>query len=235
MVYSAVVGHFMRMYDYNSAQKVDFWVANSKNVQARIEKYYRKKSTVIYPPVDVEKIIEETKKYKKEEYFLIVSRLVGAKGLEEAAKVAGRLKFKLKIVGEAHGFSDVEKKIKKLSGGYVELLGRVNDKRLYELYGRARGFIALARDEDFGITVVEAQAAGTPVIAFNGGGFKESVVDGKTGFLIDNTDEKTISDAIKRLKEKRWKKEVLQAQARKFSTERFINEIRDFIESKIKK
>lgn len=229
-IYSAIVGHFIRMYDFSSAQAVDYWIANSKNVAARIEKFYRKKSVVIHPPVEVEEIAEVTRDLKKENYFLIVSRLVGAKGLEEAAKAVKSLqsksKVKLKIVGEAHGFSDAEKKLKKLSGGNVELLGRVDDKRLYQLYGKAKGFIALARNEDFGMTVVEAQAAGTPVIAFNGGGFKESVVDGETGILINDTDEKTLEEAISRFSTIRWDKEKLRENARRFSKERFEKDFR---------
>ena len=233
-VYSAIVGHFMRMYDYNSAQKVDYWIANSKNVEGRIEKFYRKKSGVIYPPVDVKKIIKKTSGLKKENYFLVVSRLVGAKGLEDTAKAAKKFKFKLKIVGETHGFSQVEKKLEKLSGGNVKLLGRVDDTRLYRLYGKAKGFIALARNEDFGMTVVEAQAAGTPVIAFNGGGFKESVIDGVTGILINDTDEKTLSKTFTRFNKMEWDKEKLRKNAWKFSKEKFKFEIRQFVNSKVK-
>lgn len=192
-VYAAIVSHFMRIYDWKTSQKtdrkrfkfkskvvggVDYFIANSKNVQERISKFYRRESVVIYPPVDVKKIADVAKDLPKEGYFLIVSRLVGAKGIEEAAKAVKSLskqfKFKnlkLKIVGEAAGFSDVAENLKKLSGDNVELLGRVDDISLYNLYAKARGFIALARDEDFGMTLVEAQAAGTPVIAFNGGGF----------------------------------------------------------------
>ena len=228
-IYGAVVGHFIRMYDFRSSQTVNYWIANSKNVAARIRKFYRKESTVIYPPVEVEKIIKATKSMEKENYFLIVSRLVGAKGLQEAAKAAKRHGFKLKIVGEAHGFSDVEDRLKRLSGGNVELLGRVSDEKLYELYGKAKGFIALAREEDFGVTPVEAMAAGTPVIAFNGGGFQESVVDGVTGILIDDTGEETIGKVVRKLGKIKWDKMKLQSQARKFSKERFKKQIREFV------
>ena len=239
-VYSAIVGHFMRMYDFATAQKINLWIANSKNVQARIQKFYRKDSVVIYPPVDVESIIKKTQGLEKEGYFLIVSRLVGAKGLEEAAIAFNKLPFKLKIVGEAHGFSDVEKRLIKLSGENIELLGRVAEEKLYELYAKAKGFIALARDEDFGMTPVEAQAAGTPVIAFNGGGFKESVIDSSagsgqvaTGILIDDTDEETLRRAIESFNKVKWDKEKIQNQARKFSKERFKKEIKKFIISRM--
>lgn len=227
-MYAAIVGHFMRMYDYASAQTVDVWIANSENVRKRIKKFYRKNSVVIYPPVNVGSVKKQVSSVKgKEDYFLIVSRLVGAKGLEETAcAFKGISKYRLKIVGEKAGFSGVEKKLEKLSGGNIELLGRVSDRKLYGLYAKAKGFIALARDEDFGMTVVEAMAAGIPVIAFNGGGFKESVMDGKTGVLIDDTDEKTIKKAIKRIEKIKWDKRKIQNQAMKFSREKFVREIR---------
>jgi len=251
-IYAAIVGHFIRMYDWETAQPtslklrgsgksgyqggVDYFIANSQNVAARIEKFYRRDSSVIYPPVEVEKIIETTKNLKKEDlpaqagYFLIVSRLVGAKGLEEAAKLAKKLSFKLKIVGETHGFADVKRELERLSGGNIELLGGIDDISLYHTYARAKGFIALARDEDFGMSVVEAQAAGTPVIAFNGGGFRESVVDGETGILIDDTNEETMEEAIRKLENTKWDKEKLRENARRFSKEGFKNEIRRFVE-----
>lgn len=209
---------------------VDFFIANSKNVAERIKKFYRRDSVVIYPPVDVSNITKLAKKVKeKEDHFLIVSRLVGAKGLEEAARAFKNLPYKLKIVGEAHGFSDVERRLERLSGGNVELLGRVSDEKLWELYAKAKGFIALAKDEDFGMTPVEAMAAGTPVIAYNGGGFKESVIDGRTGILINDTDEKTISSAIERLKKIKWDKKILQDHAKRFSKEQFVRRIRKVI------
>ncbi len=210
-IYAAIVGHFMRMYDFKIAQDINLWIANSKNVENRIKKFYKKDSTVIYPPVDVEEIVKETKNTEKENYYFIASRQVGAKGIEDALKAFNRFKFELKIVGEGSSF------------------GRVSDEKLWELYAKAKGFIALASDEDFGMTVVEAQAAGTPVIAFNGGGFKESVIDGITGILIDNTDEKTLKTAIKRFESIKWDKEKLIQNAKRFSSARFKKEMLEFV------
>ena len=112
-------------------------------------------------------------------------------------------------------------------------MGRVSDYELYELYAKARGFIALARDEDFGMTPVEAQAAGCPVIAFNGGGFKESVIDGVTGILVDDTDEATLKKAIEKFNKIEWDKEKIRKNAEKFSKERFVKEIRNYIADRI--
>ncbi|MGI6278269.1 MAG: glycosyltransferase [Patescibacteria group bacterium] len=228
-VYGLVVNHFLRQFDYRSAQRVDHWLVNSNNVAKRVKKFYRAKSKVIYPPVAVDRFIKASQKNKKEDYFLIVSRLVGAKGLEEAIVAAKNLGFNLKIIGGTAGYETVKKKLEKIGQGRVEFLGRVSDEALADFYARAKGFLALAQDEDFGITVVEAQAAGTPVIAFNGGGFKESVKDGKTGILIDSTQVSTISQAIKRFNKIKWDKRVLQSWAKNFSEERFKKKIRGFI------
>ena len=228
--YALVVNHFLRQFDFNSAQKVDHWLVNSKNVLLRVKKFYRQNSTVIYPPVAIEKFIEASKKASKKNYFLIVSRLVGAKGLEEAVIAAKTLKLPLKIVGGTAGYEVIKERLTRISQGKVEFLGRVSDEKLVHLYAQAKGFLALARDEDFGITVVEAQAAGTPVIAFNGGGFCESIKDGQTGILINDTDVETISQAIKRFNKINWKKEKLQSWAKKFSEERFKREIKEFVD-----
>jgi glycosyltransferase involved in cell wall biosynthesis len=221
-VYSVIVNHFLRIFDLWSAQRVDKWLVNSKNVQARVTKFYRKDSTVVYPPVEVNEIVEKTKLIKKENYFLIVSRLVGAKGLVEAARAAKHLGFELKIVGEAVGFSGVKEELEKVG---VSLLGRVSDQDLFNLYAKAKGFMALAKDEDFGMTVVESQAAGTPVIAFNGGGFRETVVDGVTGLLIDGVDTKTLESAMKRFESIKWDRQIIINHAQKFSKEEFVKKV----------
>lgn len=227
-LYSVVVNHFLRQFDFNCAQRVDKWIVNSDNIRRRVLKFYRKDSEVVYPPVDVEKIFKVSAGIKKLDFFLIVTRIVGSKGLIEAAKAAEKLAFKLKIVGGGGqvGIEDLRKKLVKLGKGQIELLGRVSDEVLWTLYGQAKGYIALARDEDFGMTVVEAQAAGTPVIAFKGGGFRETVKDGVTGILIDDTDEKTIEGAMRRFDKINWNKEELQSWAGKFSREEFEKKIK---------
>lgn len=221
-VYALLISYFLRQFDQKSAKQVDKWIVNSVNVQKRVEKIYGKESVVVYPPVEVEKFMAASENAKKEDYFLIVARLVGSKGLEEAVKAAKHLKFKLKIAGGSAGLTNLFSELKKMGEGYVEMLGRVSEERLVELYARAKGFIALARDEDFGMTVVEAEAAGTPVIAFNGGGFKESVKDGETGILIEDTHETALELAIDKFEKTNWDREKIQEWSRKFSKENFI-------------
>ena len=234
-IYGHIVAHFLRMYDFETAQNINHWVANSNNVAQRIEKFYRKSSVVIYPPVNVNEIIKVSKNTKSQNYFLIVARLVGSKGIEEAVLAANKLKISLKIVGEAEGFTSVRDHLKSIGEKNVEFLGRVPDDKLWKLYGEAKGFIALARDEDFGMTVVEAQAAGTPVIAFNGGGFKESVVEGETGILINDTDEETIRKALVRFNKIKWNKKVIQNNAKRFSQEVFEQKIQSFVKESMLK
>ncbi len=232
-VYAVVVNHFLRIFDSWSSQMVDIWMVNSKNVQSRVMKYYRRESVVVYPPVQVDELIKVSKETEKEDYFLIVSRIVGAKGLEEAAKAAQRQGFSLKIVGEAVGFSRIEKSLKRIKG--VELLGRVDDESLRKIYAKARGFIALAKEEDFGITVVEAMAAGTPVIAYDGGGFRESVIDGETGILIKGTDEKTIEKAMRRFNKIKWDRKKIVENAKRFSRDEFVKNVTRVLDKIIEK
>lgn len=224
-LYAKIVGDYIKRYDRKTAQDVDYFVANSKNVKERIKKFYGRDSVVIYPPVDVEKIALETKNIKKENHYLIASRLTGAKGIEEAINLSEKIGFKLKIVGESAGFSGIEKRNK----DKVEFLGRVDDRELYRQYAKAKALIALAKDEDFGMTVVEAQAAGTPVIAFNGGGFKETVIDGITGVFVNEITENSLKIAIEKIEKIKWNKETLIGNSRKFSREKFKTEIMEFI------
>lgn len=228
-VYAAIVNHFLRQFDYLSAQRVDRWIVNSENIKQRVTKFYRKEAEVIYPPVETRVLESASKKAIKGDYFLIVSRLVGAKGLIEAVRAAKHLGVKIKIAGGSVGHSDVKEQLLRMGGAGVEILGRVSDEELRLLYARAKGFIALAREEDFGMTVVEAMASGTPVIAFNGGGFRETVIDGETGILIEGTDVATLEKAFKRFDQIKWDKEKLVRQARRFSRERFEEKIRKIV------
>jgi glycosyltransferase involved in cell wall biosynthesis len=112
----------------------------------------------------------------------------------------------------------------------VEFLGQVSDEELVKLYKGAKGFFALSKDEDFGITPVEAMLCGTPVIAFNGGGYKETVIDGTTGVLFDNYSVDGLISAVKKFESTKFKAEDCVEQAKKFSKERFTKEIKEFVE-----
>lgn len=215
-----IVGPFVRYFDYQSAQRVDVWIANSKEVAKRIEKFYRTPSIVVYPPIEIDSSAS-VGMTKRENYYLMISRIVGGKGILEASKAFKKLGIILKIVGEV-----VDAKL----AGQAESLGRVEDSELAELYARAKGFVALARDEDFGMTVVESMAYGTPVLAYNGGGYKETVIPGENGVLIDGTDTKSINAGLKAMESITWKREKIKKSVAKFGRERFEREIRKVID-----
>lgn len=216
-----VVGPFMRYFDFRSAQRVDTWIANSKEVAGRIKKFYRKDSVVVWPPVEINKLTNQQAN-EAADYYLIVSRVVGGKGIEEAAQAFEKLGIKLIIAGEQIGSLN-HYTIKR--SGNVQFVGRVDDDELANLYAGARGFVALARDEDFGMTVVESMAQGIPVLAYNGGGYKETVVPGKTGILIDGTDKDSIRKGIEKMEQTKWNKEAIRKWASQFGRDRFEKEV----------
>lgn len=223
-VYSLVVNHFMRMYDFESAQKVDHFIANSINVQARIEKFYRRDSKVIYPPVEVQKIIK-FQNQEKEEFFLTGGRMVVSKNFDLIIKACKKAKVNLKIFGSGIQLNE----LKNLAGESCEFLGEISEEELYSYYKKAKGFIVAQKDEDFGITPVEAMAAGTPVIAYRGGGYLESVVEGKTGIFFDELSVESLTKAINRFSKTKFERGNLITQAKKFSKERFKKGIVLFI------
>jgi glycosyltransferase involved in cell wall biosynthesis len=228
-VYAALVGHFLRLYDYQAAQRVDHFIANSKNVAARIEKFYRRQSTVIYPPI--EKL--DYPDLLKENFYLIIGRIVGGKGFELAIKAVNKLGLRLKIAGKPAGWKQERKRLEELAGDNVQFLGYVPDQKLAELYTQAKGFLVLATDEDFGMTPLEAMMAGTPVIAYRGGGYLESVVEGKTGVFFDQPTMDSLIEAIKEFEKTDFSSNVCRQWAERFSKKRFKKEIKDFVVEKM--
>ena len=228
-IYAKIVGAFMRMYDFKMAQKVDYFIANSRNVAGRIDKYYRRDSTVIYPPVEIPQI----SRVQKRNYYLVLSRIVGGKGLDLAVKTAIKLGLKLKIAGRPAGYYMEYKKLQKLTGEGVEFLGYVDDNEMAKLYAGAKAFLALSTDEDFGMTPVESMLAGTPVIAYRGGGYIESVVEGKTGLFFNEPTVESLSEAVRKFERMKFDPQDCIDQAKKFSKERFQTEIRRFVEERI--
>jgi len=225
-----VAGPFMRYFDYKSAERVDTWIANSQEVARRIGKFYRKQATVIYPPVEIKVTVNSKQQLaKRGEYFLLVSRLVGAKGVEEAVAGARLAGVKLKIAGEAIG---KQKRIKS-NKGELEYLGRVSDEELARLYAGARGFVALANDEDFGMTVVEAMMLGTPVLAVASGGYKETVVEGETGLLLASSKPEVVAEGFNKMKKMRFDRGVIKKWASQYGRVRFEREIRKVVDARV--
>ena len=242
-VLAEIANHFLRMTDFESAQNVDYFIANSKEVSARIEKFYRRDSTVIYPPIEIPTIKSKILNHKS--YFLTGGRLARPKRIDLAVKVCTKLKLPLKVFGKE--FAGYGEELRKIAGPTVEFLGEISDEEKFRVMAGAKAFIFPAEFEDFGITPVEAMAVGTPVIALRSGGVKESVIEGKTGiFFPPATPERSdggrgdeplfnnLVEAIKRFEKMKFKPEDCIAQAKKFSKERFRREIENFVNAKLK-
>lgn len=221
-VYTTIINFFMRQYDFKTAQAVDYFVANSKETARRVEKFYRRESSVIYPPVE----ISQANLGKQENYFLSVGRLVWSKQTDIIIKAANKLKVPLKIVGKG----PEEEYLRSIAGPKVEFLDAVSDTELFGLYAGAKATIFCALDEDFGIVPVESMARGTPVIALAQGGVLETVVDGKTGILFGEPTVESLVKAIKKFDKTYMTSMACLGQAEKFSKERFQKEFRAFVE-----
>lgn len=231
-VYATIINFFLRHYDFETAQRVDHFVANSQETARRIKKFYRRDSTVIYPPVDVAGNRGQGTGDKKE-YFLSVGRLTYAKRMDLAIAACNRLKLPLTIVGKGKE----EAYLRSIAGPTIKFVDGVSDEELDRLYVGAKAFIFSALDEDFGIVPVEAMGHGVPVIAFAQGGVLETVVDGKTGILFHEPTVESVVSAIKKFyknyKNYNYYSECIK-QAKKFSKERFKKELKDFVEEKYK-
>lgn len=170
----------LRIWDQIAAVRPDVFLSISKSVKEKIAKYYRRDSDVIYPPVDLEKWFPKNEK-SSGEYFLVVSRLVSYKKIDIVIKAFNRLGLPLKIVGDGKE----RQPLRELANKNIEFLGQLSDRELLECYQNCKALV-FPQEEDFGITPLEAQACGKPVIAFGKGGALETVVNGKTGLFFND-------------------------------------------------
>ncbi|MGA2775020.1 MAG: glycosyltransferase [Candidatus Omnitrophota bacterium] len=205
-------------------------VCNSENTRKRVKKYLQREAAVINPPIEISRY-----HYKEPgDYWLSVNRLFYHKRIDMQIKAFSRLpNEKLIIVGSyerSRHFQSYADYIKKIKPENVEIISWVNSDKLIDLYANCKGFITSAKDEDFGMAVIEAMASGKPVIAPNEGGYRETVIDGITGKLINDINIDKLVNAIKETAEnpQRYKDACLK-QAQKFDTKVFINKIKEQI------
>ncbi len=213
---------FLIYVDKKGAKRADILIANSKNVAKRIKKYYGREAVVIYPPVEVERV---DSKSDRKEYYVCLSRLVKQKGIELAVRTCTKYKKKLMVVGKGGELP----RLKRIAGATVEFMEECNDKEKAMVLSGAKALIYTSKDEDFGIVPVEALKLGTPVIAFDSGGVKESVIDGKNGILFEKFNDKSLLSAMKSLdKLKIGKKECIES-AEAYSVKNFKKQINKLI------
>lgn len=215
---------FLRMYDQISSKRVDYWVAGSKNAQERITKVYDSPSTVIYPFVDLKRFAN-TETFDGG-YLLIISRLNGYKRVDLAIRAAKLLKIPLKVVGTGPKMSDLQN----IAGLNVEFLGSADEETLTMLLAGCKALI-VAAEEDFGLTSLEAQALGKPVIAYGVGGALETVIEGKTGYLFAQQSVDSLISALQKLMKNGYNKKSCFEQASRFNKEVFANNFKSFINS----
>jgi len=217
--------HKLRMWDLRTANGVDHFLANSRFIARRIWKVYRREATVIYPPVDVNSF---TLCEQKEDFFLTASRMVPYKKIDLIAEAFSLIPDKrLYIMGDGPDFD----KVKSKSGANVELLGYQPFDVLQNYMQRAKAFV-FAAEEDFGIVPVEAQACGTPVIAYGKGGALETVTEGETGLFFDAQTTSSIIEAIQRFEDikDRFIPAKIREKSLRFSRDRFKREFISFVD-----
>ena len=210
-------------WDVETAVRPSQYIAISDYIADRIRRYYKREAKVIYPPVDTEFYCPGNS--RDESYFLIVSALVPYKRIDLAIEACRLAKVPLRIAGDG---PELER-LRKQGGTDVEFMGSCSDLEIRELYRQSKALL-LPGEEDFGIAPVEAQACGTPVIAFGKGGAKETVADGNTGVLVYESTAKAFSEAIQRLDSLNFNSAHIRQHALRFSLDRFRDEMRRNIE-----
>lgn len=213
----------MRRYDFDAAQKVDLFIANSREVQKRIKRYYHKDSVVIHPPVDFDRFAPHSQPVPKRTGYITLGRQVPYKRHDLAVQACTQLNLPLVVIGNG----SEHERLKRLAGPTVKFV-KADDQEVARLMGSAKGFIFPA-EEDFGIVQVEALAAGTPVIAYGKGGALDIVEDGKTGLLFQQQTVTSLVEALEKAEKSSFVPATLQTVARRFSVSAFIGKIKEAV------
>ena len=182
-----------RKWDKSAADHVHEFAAISNGIAERIQSAYQRQARVIYPPVEVERFAANR---QRADYFVTLSRLVPHKRMDIVIEAFSRLQLPLKIIGDG----PAKKHLQRRATPNIEFLGYQSEEAIAQLLGKARGFVCAA-EEDFGIAIVEAQAAGCPIIAFKGGGALETVIEGKTGLFFCEQTAASLSEVVQRFQD----------------------------------
>lgn len=214
----------VRLWDNVSADRVDYFIANSENVAKRIKKHYRRESVVIHPPVrcDFFQISDID-----EDYYLMVGRLQEYKRVDIAIEAFNKLDLPLIIIGDGPD----RERLESMANSNIKFLGRRSDEEIREYYSKCKAFI-FPGEEDFGITPLEAMASGRPVIAYKKGGALETVVENKTGIFFEEQNSESLINALTQFNKLEFDKMYIKHYTEKFSERIFKDKIKKFIEEK---
>lgn len=228
-VYGTLINHRLRMWDYISSQRPDYFIANSQETRKRVQKFYRRDAEVIYPPIIMPSKLSTTDNSRN--YYLTVSRLARAKHIDVLIKAANDMKFSLKIVGTGRD----EEYLKSIAGPTVEFLGALSDDTVELLYQNAKAFLFAGVDEEFGMVVAEAMGRGLPVIGFKSGGVPEIITNEETGYIFEELTPESLGEKIKEIEKLTDTKynamrNSARSKAETFSEEEFKKQILDFVQ-----
>lgn len=216
----------MRIWDYVGAARVDLFMANSETTRKRIEKFYRRESRTIHPPIDTEISTPDD----KQDYYVTLGMLTPYKKIDlaiESFNISGKT---LKIIGDGPDRTRLEA----MAENNIEFMGFLDPETKNEVVGRAKGLI-FPNIEDFGIAPVEAMALGTPVIAYGKGGVEETVLDKKTGILFSDQTMEKLNQAIESAESTSFKVSDMHAQAGKFDRKKFEESIKQCVADHVRK
>lgn len=216
--------HKLRIWDKMSVDRVDNFVANSGTVRHRIQKYYRRDSDIIYPPVDTHKFAIAN---SVGDYFVSGGRIVPYKRFDLLIEVFNRLQLPLKIFGSGPALEELKRHAK----SNIEFLGRISDEEKIKLMSEAKAFIH-PQVEDLGLTAVESMAAGRPVIAYGQGGVTETVIPGVTGLFFKEQTWESLLDAVVNFDSHTWDSQKIRERAEHFNAGEFKRKIRKYVEDK---
>ncbi len=214
----------LKKWDYKAGQRPNFFIANSANIQNQIKQFYKRESVVIPPPVDTEMFFPDG---EKQDFFLAASRLEPYKKVDIIIEAFNHSGLPLKIAGTG---TDLER-LKKMAGNNIEFVGPVSDEELRKLYSQAKAFV-FAAEEDAGIMVVEAQACGTPVIAYAKGGALETIIPGITGEFFSRQNSESLIEGLKSFESSRYDSHKIREHAMQYDKKNFQKRIKDFTEEK---
>jgi len=223
--------HYLRLWDVTSSERVDDFIAISKHVQQRIKKFYRRESTVIYPPVDCDFFCPSVPPDKRGDYYLMVTAMAPYKRVDIAIQAFNRLEKSLLIIGDGQGLRSLQKMAKK----NIEFLGWQSDEKVRDYYRECRAFV-FPGEEDFGIAPIEAQACGRPVIAYARGGILESVVpfpqENPTGVFFSHPTAEPLIHAIDLFERNmdQFDSPRIRKNALRFDRNKFRDEMKTFID-----
>lgn len=211
-----------RKLDYQAAQNVDLFIANSTETQERIKKYYDRASTVLHPPVDIKRFSPAR---ERGDYYVTLGRQLPNKRFDLAVEACTKLELKLKVFGNG----PLHDKLVKLAGPtiefYTDRFGDASDTEVEKALNSAKGFV-FPSDEDFGIVAVEALAAGAPVIGYAAAGTRDIVQDGVSGVMFEKQTVEEVAQAIQKADKMTFLPSTLARKAKRFERQMFINKLR---------